>query len=339
MAQIKISLIDLPIGFLLIALPGAAQAQGISLNYDTLSSIEEPLSTDIGGVTVQLTGLLDGRLDYDFDGLDEGFDPAFTSNFEVSATTQLSNRLNVGVAYFGQYESDAGGRDHYRDNVAGFIGGSWGTLVGGEVSGLVREETRRRRGTGNADLAFDGTYGSLENWGGGYVGQFGPGRVSGVVDEDGNFDLGFTWSRPLGNKDYRFGLRYTNSEFQSPDGLTQFDSNAVTGLAEFIYGSSLYDINVGYERLDSGPIDANRWFVSAGWQTKTGSLTLSAAGHYGEVAGQSEISAALGIRYDVARGLSLNLGLNHSDAQIAVGGVTLTDIDDIETSGSLRYSF
>jgi hypothetical protein len=315
---------------LAMAVVGApAFAQGFSLNSDALASLEEPLSTDVGGVTVELTGLIDGRLDYDFDGLDEGFDPAFTSNFEISATTQLRNRLNVGVAYFGQYESDAGGRDHYRDNVAGFISGSWGTLVGGEVSGVVREETRRRRGTGNADLAFDSGYGALSNWGGGYVGQFGPARVSGIVDEDGNFDLGFTWSRPLGTKDYRFGLRYANATFRSADGLAQFDSNAISGLVEFVYGSSLYDLNAGYERLESGPISADRWFVSAGWQTKTGALTFSAAGH----------SAALVLRYDVARGLSLNLGLNHADAQIAVGGVTLVDVDDVEASGSLRYSF
>lgn len=339
MANLETRLCALPFALALAALPGTAHAQGFSLNSDALSSIEEPLSTDVGGVTVELTGLVDGRLDYDFDGLDEGFDPAFTSNFEVSATTQLSNRLNIGVAYFGQYESDAGGRDHYRDNVAGFIGGSWGTLVGGEVSGVVREETRRRRGTGNANLAFDSGYGALENWGGGYTGQFGPARVSGVVDEDGNFDLGFTWSRPIGTKDYRFGLRYTNSNFLSADGLTQFDSHAITGVAEFVYGSSLYDLGVGYERLDSGALDANRWFVSAGWQTKTGAFTFSAAGHYGEVAGQSEISAALGLRYDVARGLSFNLGLNHEDAQSAVGGVTLVETDDVEASGSLRYSF
>lgn len=339
MAIGKNRLLTLPIVLVSITAPSASYAQDFSLNSDALSSIEEPLSTDVGGVTVELTGLLDGRLDYDFDGFDEGFDPAFTSNFEVSATTQLSNRLNVGIAYFGQYESDAGGRDHYRDNVAGFIGGSWGTLVGGEVSSVVREETRRRRGTGNADLAFDSGYGALENWGGGYTGQFGPARVSGVVDEDGNFDLGFTWSRPIGTKDYRFGLRYTNSNFLSPDGLTQFDSYAINGVSEFVYGSSLYDLSVGYERLDNGPLEANRWFVSAGWQTKTGAFTFSAAGHYGEVAGQSEISAALGMRYDVARGLSLNLGLNHQDAQSAVGGVTLIDTEDVEASGSLRYSF
>lgn len=316
-----------------------AKAQDFALNYDTLASFEEPLSTDIGGVTVQLTGVADGRLDYDFDGLDEGFDPAFIGNFEVRATTQFPNRWNVGIAYFGQYESDAAGADHYSDNVAAFIGTSWGTFVGGEISGLVREETRRRRGTGNAVLAFDDHYGRLENWGGGYVGQFGPARISALVDEDANVDLGFTWSRPIGNKDYRFGLRYTNSNVPSADGLTNFESNGVSGLAEFIYGSTLLNMNLGYERLDSGPFDANRWYLSAGWQTKTGAWTFSADGHYGEVGGQSEVSAALGVRYDIARGLSLNLGLNHQDAQIAVDGISLIDTDDIEASGSVRFSF
>ena len=309
----------------------AVRAQGFSLNSDALASLEEPLATDIGGVTVELTGVTGARLTYDFEGLDD-FHPGFIGNFEVSAATQLGNRWNIGVAYFGQYQHDDGS-DTYSDNVAGFIGGSWGTLVGGEVSGVVREETRRRRGAGNAVLAFDESLGSLSNWGGGYVGQFGPARVSAVVDEDGDFDLGFTWSRPLGTKDVRFGAHYRHGEYLNAD------SNAIIGLAEIVYGSSLYDLAAGYERLESPAFNADRWFVSAGWQTKTGSLTFSLGAHYGETEGQAEKSGAFGVRYDVARGLSLNLGINHSDAQVTLNGVELLNQEETEAVGSLRFDF
>ena len=313
------------------AAPDTAHAQGFSLNSDALSSLEEPLATDIGGVTVEVNGVTDARLTYDFEGMDD-FHPGFIGNFEVSAATQLGNRWNVGVAYFGQYQHDDGS-DTYSDNVAGFVGGSWGTLVGGEVSGVVREETRRRRGAGNAVLAFDEGLGQLSNWGGGYVGQFGPARVSAVIDEDGDFDLGFTWSRPIGNKDLRFGAHYRHGEFLNAD------SNAITGTAEIVYGSSLYDLAAGYERLESPAFNADRWFVSAGWQTKTGSLTFSLGAHYGETEGQEETSGAFGVRYDVARGLSLNLGINHSDAQVTLNGVELLNREETEAVGSLRFDF
>jgi len=106
-------------------------------------------------------------------------------------------------------------------------------LVFGNVDGLVREATRRRRGVGNADLAFD----------------------------------------------------------------------------DF------------YERI-------NRWGSS-----------LSAAGHYGELDGTSESSASLGVRYDIARGLSTNLGVNARKAQIARDGISVVDEDETSATASVRYSF
>lgn len=338
--------VALPIALAAAAAP--AEAQDFSLNSDALASFEEPLATEIGGVTVLLTGLLDGRLGFDLDGGGDDVDPGFTGNFEISAATQLGNRWNVGIAYFGQYESDPGsildfggrpGSGHYSDNIAGFVGGSWGTLVGGEVAGVVREETRRPRGAGNAALAFDDAYGRLERWGGGYTGRFGPARLGAIVDEDGNFDIGFTWSRPLGNKDYRFALRYTDAVFVAEDGMTRFDTRALTANVDLTYANTNISAGLGYERLDGDAIAADRWFASAGWQAKTGALTLSLEGHYGEVEGQSEFAAAAGARYDIARGMSLNLGLNHVDTQVMVGGVMLVDRDDTQATASLRYSF
>ena len=320
-------------------LSAPAVANGVSLNYDSLASLEEPLATEIGDVTLSLTGLLDMPLSLDFENNDD-FDIGFIGNYQISAETQLDNRWTVGVAYFGQYETDQGSFDAgYTDNVAGFVGGVWGTLLGGNVNGVVREETRRLRGAGNGVLSFDDMYGGFDDLGGAYVGRYGPALLSAVVDEEGNFDLGATWSRPIGNKDYRFTARYTNAEFTSADLTTQFDTHGVGLVGEFIYGSSLFDLGLGYEDLSSSTVDADRWFASIGARHKIGALTLSAEGHYGDVEGDEEVSAAFGAQYDIARGLSLNLGVNHSDAMISTGGVTL--VSEKETKGilSLRYSF
>ena len=329
--------------FFVFAVPAAAQ--GVSLNYDALSSLEEPLAVEVGDVTLSLTGLLDMPLSIDFED-DEDFDIGFVGNFQVNAETQLPNRWTIGVAYFSQYETDpgtlltlSGDDDHYTDNIAGFVGGVWGTVLGGNVTGVVRENTRRLRGVGNGFLAFDAPYGGFDERGAAYIGRYGPAEVSGLVDEDGNFDLGAMWSRPIGNKDYRITVRYTDSVFVSSDATTQFESRAGGIVGELIYGSYLFDVGFGYEDLNSATVDAERWFVSSGARWKAGALTLSVEGHYGEVEGDDEVSAAFGAQYDIARGLSLNLGVNYAEAMVDVGGVTLANTEETQGVLSLRYSF
>ncbi len=316
---------------------GTAQAQ-ISLNYDDLSSIEEPLAFEIGEATVLVGGVVDVpvKLTVDDAVFRGDVDVSLVGNFDISVEMQLANRWNVGVAYFGQYDENS---DDYEDNVAGFVRTSWGSLIGGNVNGLVREATRRRRGTGNAFLAFDDYYGRINQWGGGYSGRFGPVTLTAIADDDGNFELGTQFQRPIGRKDYRFATRVAKARYLAPDGVTDFKTIGAGAVGEFVYGSSLFDLGFGYENLQAGPIDLDRWYISGGTQTKIGVLSLSAAGHYGELDGTSEASASLGVRYDIARGLSTNLGVNARKAQIARDGISVVDEDETSATASVRYSF
>ncbi|MEE9434274.1 MAG: hypothetical protein V3V15_08560 [Sphingorhabdus sp.] len=317
--------------------PASAYAQP-SVNYDDLASLEEPLAFEIGAATVEVKGVVDVPVTLEIeDGVHFGdVGVGFTGNFEVNAEMQLGNRWNVGVAYFGQYAENV---DDYTDNVAGYIRTSWGTLVGGNVGGLVRESTRRRRGVGHAALAYDDFYGSIGRWGGGYSGRFGPVIVTGIVDGDGDFEVGAEYQRPLGSKDYRFATRFGRSHYLTPDGLANLQTTSVGAVGEVIFGSSLFDLGISYENFDGGGINVDRWFVSGGGQTKVGSFSLSAGGHYGELDGTSEASAAVGIGYDIARGLSTNLGLNARRARVARGGIQIIDDEETSATASVRYSF
>ena len=323
-----------------------AAAQNISLNYESLSSLEEPIATEIGDVTFSLTGLVDTSLTRDTEDDDAG-GADLLGNFQLGALTQLSNRWRVGLTYFGQYATDdapgSGPDDTYTDNAALSVGGVWGTVLGGDVSGVVREQTRRLRGAGNATLAFDDVLGVLEDRGGGYVGRFGPWVVSTVADGDGNFDLGATFQRPAGNKDYRLTLRATEGVYTAADGSGRFDTRAGGVVGELIYGSMSFDAGAGYERLSSNLSsngrDADRWYVSSGVRTKTGVVSLSLEGHFGRIEGEDEVSAAFGLQYDVARGLSANLGLNYAKARVMLDGARFVDTRDSVAVLSLRYSF
>ena len=320
-----------------------ATAQDISLNYESLSSLEGPLATEIGYMTFVLTGLLDTPLTLDLED-DDGTDAGFIGNFQISALTQLSNRWRVALTYFGQYVNGQTlvfelGDDDYEDNAALSVGGAWGTVLGGNVSGIVREQTRRLRGAGNASLDFDDVLGMLEDRSAGYVGRFGPWVMSTVVDEDANFDLGAMYQRPAGTRDYRLTARVTEGVYTPAGGSSEFNTRAVSGAGEFIYGSTLFDVGVGYERFSSSGPDANRRYVSSGVRTKTGVLTLSLEGHYGRIAGEDEISSALGLQYDLARGLSTNLGLNYASARVILDGAKFVDLEETKAVFSLRYSF
>ena len=103
-----------------------AAAQTVSLNYDRLSSLEEPLATEIGDVTLLLNGLVDTPMSLNLEN-DGAADGGVVGNFQASASTQLPNRWRVNLAYFGQYTDDpeltVDMNDNFKDNLALSVGG------------------------------------------------------------------------------------------------------------------------------------------------------------------------------------------------------------------------
>ena len=143
----------------------------------------------------------------------------------------------------------------------------------------------------------------------------------------------------MDNTDHRLTLRIGRGVYAAADGSRSFDSTAIGAVGEVIYGSLSFDVGLGYERLASSGPDAERWYLSSGIRGKTGVFGWSVEAHYGRIEGEHEVSAALGARYDLARGLSANLGLNHAKAGVDVGDTRLLDTRDTKAVLSLRYSF
>ena len=92
-------------------------------------------------------------------------------------------------------ERRLGSDDAYEGNAAASLGSIWGTALVGDVSGVVREQTRRLRGVGNGLLAFDKFLGERMDHAGAYVGRFGPWAASIVVDEKADVDVGAMFQR------------------------------------------------------------------------------------------------------------------------------------------------
>lgn len=306
----------------------------IRINYELLNTVEDPVAFNIGDVTFVLRGRVDAPLSYSFVSQNEP-DRGLIGNQEIRAEAQLSNRITIGAVYGGQFQDIRGRRNSFNDNFAVFAGGSWGTVFGGNVSDLVFEQTRRKRGATSVPLAGDGPLGGLSEWSGGYLGRYGPIQISTVVDDNAGYDIGIAYQRPWGPRDYRITARHSQGTFTAADGITELDSAAISLVGEYVYGSSRFDIGSGYEHIDN----SDRWYASAGFSHKRGPWSLSAEGHYGQIEDQEESSAVLGIRRDLARGLSTTLAFDYENRQIAINGLNFMNVDDRRVEAGLSYEF
>jgi len=232
-----------------MAVATPAAAQDFSIDYEHLSSMEKPMATEIGDMTLLLNDILDTMVIYDQSD-EHAIDTGLVGNLQISALTQLPNCWRIKLDYFSQYASDEVSHieldQGYTDNVTLSVGGVWGSLLAGNLSGVVREQMCCQRGAGNAFLAFDNALGELGGWGGGYVSRFGPWMFNGVVDGEGHVDLGTMVQRPDGTKDYRLTFRATTGDYTAADS-SSFDTTSIALVSEFIYDSSLFDIDVGCE--------------------------------------------------------------------------------------------
>lgn len=316
---------------------GASHAQGGPLSPDNLSFFEEPLAFEVFGFTATYNQLVDLPLVYDLRSDDADFNPRINALGGIER--QLPNAVTLGASYFLSF--DEGEADELEDRWAIYASGVWGRLSAGEVNQTVREATRRWRGTGNAELEFDELRGTLseDGFGVAYHLRISAATFNAGIDEDGHIDVGVTYERPSGDIDLRLTARVTNAEYASPDGLTVFDTYAGAVVAQIERGSFAADLGFGYEHFDAALAEGGRYFASVGLHYKVRRLTLSAEGHWGEVDGSREISAALGARYDIARGLSFNLGYNYAKSDTDIDGIAIQNVDTSELIGSIRYEF
>ncbi len=324
-----------------VALADNSSDQRISLNSERLSSLEEPIAAQAGDFTLVLSGVLDSAVLHDNDSNSTG--EGITGNFQIDMLTQLSNRWRVGVSYFGQYTDEnppnAASDSDYIDNSTLSVGGSWGTVLLGNVAAVVREQTRRQRGVGNANLAFDNFLGDFDEQGASYVGRFGPWVMSSMIDDEDGYDLGATLQRPLGVRDYRLTVRTAKGDYRAPDGKLEFETKGVGLAGEYIFGSTTVDAALARERFYHTDQSIDRRYASFGIQHKRGALSLSLESHIGEFAGHRERASALGMQYDLSRGLSANFGLNYAKATVMLNTDSLVNTDETSSVASIRYSF
>lgn len=328
--------------------PVCAFAELFTLNYDRLSAIEGPIAMELGDITFTLSGSMD------LESVTQTNARTTMNNLfstvELSFNTQLPNRWRVQGLVLGEVSTTSNPRRiiddfDYVKRLALFVSGTWGRFLMGDLHRLVRGDTRRVSNAGDSYLYFDDFIGKLEQRNGGYRGRYGPWVISAVFDQDSDFDLGFISQRPVGNKDFRFTLRTMKGTFEPLSKTATYATQGSISVGEMIYGSTIFDISIGYEELTpqhsqlGGARVLKRTFLSQGILTKFGMLSASFEAYLGKFDGDKESSASIGVQYDLARGLSANLGWNYWDTKCPFRIAEYPNDHEIEMTFSLQYDF
>lgn len=306
----------------LLFVPTVVFAQALPVNYDRLSFFEKPNAWEVPGGTMFVNIALDQTYTYDAE--------AEKSRHQTEALTriryegQLENTMRVGVEYFSHYFRT--GNLRYSDQVQLFVADDWGTVSIGNVSLAVRQDTRRRRGIGHAELLFDDFYSGLDQDALYYRFNHRAYTASAVVDRQGGGEIGVRYQRPVGDAVYAYALRARKGDTTDRDptdgvpnpiqlGRDPAKGYGIGGTFQYTYGSWDIGWQGGYEYLDlKRKEDKNqRVFNSLGVHYKTGIVTTSLEGLIGDYDGNRELSAALGVEIEVARGTLLQFGYNWSD--------------------------
>ncbi len=283
------------------------------LPYDSFSFFEAGLSREIGNATLRFNFLVDQAV--------IGNRPAFyqdwktTGQVSTSLETELSNGWNIGATYTGIFVTGSGrDSDHL---YAVFVDAPWGRLSTGRIDALIESSVTRKNRVGNATLTAGRGLGELDETGIQFVQTVNAYQIHFAVDENLDAQAALLFAAPVGVAAHSFGLRVGTGHLRKDNFLLATgETEGISGFYNYVLGSLSLGVEQGYQDVAiDGTVGTNtQRFASIGASYKRRRTSLSAEVGRTDFLGQTRRSAAIGLRYDIARGLSGNVGLNYSDA-------------------------
>lgn len=224
---------------------------------------------------------------------------------------QLDNGTETSITYFSDYANER--NDAYEDLIRISAKDQWGEVIVGDVSSLIFERTNRFNGDNLIpNISNDQFSLPLDNYGVFYQWQTPATQWMIAVDKDANIEVGTRYYKPINGVEYVLSAHANHVENDRGDaqGVNASDSIALTAQAQ--RGRWIVDTQLLSEKLSllsgnsitlkgfSGGIHykGNRWQVSMNATERENELD------------DTERRIGIDAQYDVARGLSLNLGTN-----------------------------
>lgn len=286
-----------------------------AFNSESVTFFEKPVAYQTQYGVIELNALFD--IGQRSDNNSSSKYSHYEAGSSISYQTQLANDWDIGFLYLADYQNQR--NDSYQDLFRLFIQDQWGEVQLGDISSLIYERTNRQITTGLLGADNDEFTLSLESSGVFYQWQTPSTQLMLSADKEANFELGVRLYKPINGIEYVFSARanHVDNDRADAQGVSQSDSFAIVAQAQ--RGRWVVDSQYMQEKLaflasrDSFTLDtfsagihyqANRW----GWSV-SGILRENELN-------DSERFLSLGLRYNYARGLSINAGKSISYSKL-----------------------
>ncbi|MDF1826440.1 MAG: hypothetical protein P1U68_17480 [Verrucomicrobiales bacterium] len=287
------------------------------------TTFQKPIAYDIADHTVLLEGAVFSGGTYLFDSVNsqglvqdtEGWDGFYGGIVDLRIARKMGNALSYGIdgrtIFEGTGSSDFTFEDTRFDI---YLRGRYGQISYGDFDDRNALLLSSRSAlSGEATLFYDGFFNPPGGKAFRYRGRFSSFLVDAAVDDNGeNYNIGFLYRSPTATKKDSWSLDYHGGDY-----LERYARNGVTAGYDIAYGSWDFKVAASWDQFDPyADFDSfDRISASFCASYKFQAFTWSAGLMLSETnGGDLETTYTAGIRYDMARGLSLNTGYFYIDS-------------------------
>ncbi len=314
------------------------------------TTFQKPIAFDVADHTVLLEGVVFSGGTYLFDAVNTrglitdredtpvGF---YGGLFDLRIARKMSNAISYGFdgrfLVNGEERQDAQADGRFDVYLRGRYGQfSYGNFADRNSLLLSGSTTL----SGEANLFFDGYFDPSFDRAFRYRGRFGSFLVDAAIDDDGDaYNFGLLYRSPTPTRKDSLSLDYHGDD----DYLSLYERDGLTAGYGISYGSLDLKIAAAWDQFDphanydtfervAGPFCASYKYHAFTW---SGGMMLAETN-----GGALETSYTAGLRYDMARGVSLNTGWFYIDSDsVGTDGneVTAGDFSGVRTSISYRF--
>lgn len=314
------------------------------------TTFQKPIAFDVADHTVLLEGVVFSGGTYLFDAVDTrglitdredtpvGF---YGGLFDLRIARKMSNAISYGFDGRFQLTGEEGQDALTDERYDVYLRGRYGQISYGNFADrnslLLSGRTTL---SGEANLFFDGYFDPSFDRAFRYRGRFGSFLVDAAIDDDGDtYNLGLLYRSPTPTRKDSWSLDYHGAD----DYLGLHERDGFTGAYGTSYGSLDLKLAAAWDQFNPHANFATFERLSGEFcgSYKYHAFTWSAGVMLAETnGGDLETTYTAGVRYDMARGVSLNAGWFYMDSDsVGTDGNQLTAGDFSGVRSSISYRF
>jgi len=292
-----------------------ATVYGAVINYDRISFFNRPVAYPTNYGTLSVNFLLDAS--YQSENNEASRFDNLQNVSRVLYEHQLANDWDIGASYEFDYNAERG--DRVIDEFQFFALDQWGFASIGNMASQVFDRSKRQPARGLLGITDDNFSLTLDEYGGFYQWASADTKWMIAVDSAGSTESAVVYNKPIGTVDYMVSARISVVDLETENAQGVDRGRGVALVAQARRGRWLVDAQYLQENLEL--VDGDTAFdlaaVSAGvhYDFNRLKISLTAISRQNTLQNRQR-SVAMGLRYNLARGLSVNAGARVSDSEL-----------------------